>query len=73
MGYLSWVRNFDFSNWPYYQEHDVYPKRILADEIYRNRKNLAFCQEHGIGLSEPTLGRPKKNYPVDKKEEDYVS
>lgn len=53
----------------YYQEHDVYPKRVLADKIYRNRKNLAFCKEHGIRLSGPALGRPKKNQPVDKKEE----
>ena len=48
-----------------------YPERALADKIYRNRENLAFCRLHGIRLSGPTLGRPKKNAMVDKKSE-YV-
>ena len=30
-----------------------YPKRILADKIYRNRENLNYCKEHGIRLSGP--------------------
>lgn len=34
---------------------------ILADTIYRNRENRAFCKEHGIRLSGPKLGRPKKD------------
>lgn len=38
-----------------------YPSRILADKIYRNRENLRFCKEHGIRLSGPALGRPKKD------------
>jgi len=38
-----------------------YPGRILADKIYRNRENLRFCKEHGIRLSGPALGRPKKD------------
>ena len=38
-----------------------YPKRILADRIYRNRENLSFCKKHGIRLSGPALGRPKKD------------
>ena len=37
-----------------------YPARILADKIYRNRDNLSYCKEHGIRLSGPALGRPKK-------------
>jgi len=48
-----------------------YPERALADKIYRNRENLAFCRLHGIRLSGPSLGRPKKNAMVDKKSE-YV-
>lgn len=47
-----------------------YPERILADKIYRNRDNLAFCREHGIRLSGPALGRPKKNDKPDR-EQDY--
>ena len=43
-----------------------YPKRILADKIYRTRANLAYCKEHHIRLSGPPLGRPKKNAEVDK-------
>lgn len=28
-----------------------YPVRVLADKIYRNRENLAYCKTHGILLS----------------------
>ena len=37
-----------------------YPSRILADKIYRNRENLNYCKAHGIRLSDPALGRPRK-------------
>ncbi len=47
-----------------------YPSRVLADKIYRNRDNLRFCKEHGIRLSGPALGRPKKN-EIRNKEQDY--
>ena len=48
-----------------------YPKRILADKIYRNRENLSFCKEHGIRLSGPALGRPKKDAARDTRQ-DYL-
>jgi IS5 family transposase len=38
-----------------------YPSRILADKIYRNRENIHYCKEHGIHLTGPALGRPKKD------------
>lgn len=38
-----------------------YPSRILADKIYQNRENLAYCNERGIRLSGPALGRPRKD------------
>jgi len=38
-----------------------WPERILADKIYRNRQTLAFCKEHGIRLSAPTLCKPHKS------------
>ncbi|MPM89567.1 IS5 family transposase ISRin1 [bioreactor metagenome] len=46
-----------------------YPSRILADKIYRNRDNLAFCKLHHIRLSGPALGRPKKDEIRDKKQD----
>ena len=45
-----------------------YPERVLADAIYRNRDNLAFCRKHGIRLLGKPLGRPKKNDAADKKQ-----
>lgn len=42
-----------------------YPRRILADKIYRNCENLNYCKEHGIRLSSPALGRPKKDALMD--------
>jgi len=48
-----------------------YPKRVLADKIYRNRENLRFCKEHGIRLSGPALGRPRKDEQVNK-QQDYA-
>ena len=37
-----------------------YPERILADRIYRTRANLQYSKEHGIRMSGPKLGRPKR-------------
>ena len=53
----------------YYDRYGHYPERVLADKIYRNRRNLAFCKEHGIRLSGPALGRPKKDNSVNHKTE----
>ena len=53
----------------YYGRYGYYPERVLADKIYRNRRNLAFCKEHGIRLSGPALGRPKKDNDVNLKTE----
>lgn len=38
-----------------------YPRRILADQIYRTQKNRSFCKDNGIRLSGPKLGRPGKD------------
>jgi IS5 family transposase len=40
---------------------------VPTDKIYRNRKNLQYCKEHGICLSGPALGRPKKGTHPDHK------
>lgn len=51
----------------YYERAGHYSERVLADKIYRNRNNLSFCKEHGIRLSGPELGRPKKNPDEDRR------
>ena len=53
----------------YHERTGHYPARILVDKIYRNRKNLAYCKGHGIRLSGPALGRPKKDPSKDRKTE----
>ena len=53
----------------YFERTGHYPERVLADKIYRNRTNLQFCKAHGIRLSGPALGRPRKNAKTDKKTE----
>lgn len=53
----------------YRSRYGFYPAKVLADKIYRNRDNLRFCKIHGIQMSGPALGRPKKNVVVDKKAE----
>jgi len=53
----------------YFERTGKYPERVLADKIYRNRDNLTYCKEHGIRLSGPALGRPKKNEKPDRKQD----
>ena len=45
-----------------------YPERVLADKIYRNRENLSYCKLHGIRLSGPALGRPRKDEQRDRQQ-----
>ena len=42
----------------YRQRFGKYPEAVIADKIYRNRDNLAYCKGLGIRLSGPPLGRP---------------
>jgi transposase, IS5 family len=51
----------------YRQRYGCYPQAVLADKIYRNRTNLAYCSEHGIRLSGPRLGRPGPSAQADRK------
>jgi hypothetical protein len=44
----------------YKAQYGFYPKAVLADKIYRNRNNCAYCKKHGIRLSGLKLGRPAK-------------
>ena len=38
-----------------------YPEAVLADKIYRNRDNIAYCKKYNIRFSGPPLGRPVKD------------
>jgi IS5 family transposase len=51
--------NFEQAVEDYKKRFGYYPVAVLADQIYRNRDNRAFCKKHGIRLSGPALGRPK--------------
>jgi IS5 family transposase len=42
----------------YKRRYGHYPEVVCADKIYRTRENLQYCQEYGIRLSGPKLGRP---------------
>jgi len=56
----------------YREQHGCYPERILADKIYRNRKNHQYCARLGIRMNGPNLGRPpkdKKLYDEQKRQE----
>ncbi len=46
-----------------------YPKRVLVDQIYRTRSNLAYCREHHIEISGPKLGRKPADKTSPTKEE----
>jgi hypothetical protein len=45
-----------------------YPESVHADKIYRTRDNLRWCQDKGIRLSGPPLGRP----PVEESERELL-
>ena len=36
----------------YHLRNGRYPERVLVDQIYRTRKNRAYCKEHGIRMSD---------------------
>lgn len=55
----------------YYERFGNYPEAVMADQIYRNRANRAYCKSKDIRLSGPKLGRPKKDNSEDKRQE-YV-
>jgi len=44
----------------YRRRFGCYPESVHADQIYRTKKNRQHCNELGIRLSGPPLGRPKK-------------
>ena len=52
----------------YHARTGRYPERVLADQIYRTRKNRAYCKQKAIRLSGPALGRPKQVTSEEKKQ-----
>jgi hypothetical protein len=44
----------------YRLKNGCYPEAVIADKLFRNRKNLAYCKARNIRLSGPRLGRPPK-------------
>ena len=52
----------------YHARTGRYPERVLADQIYRTRKNRAYCRGKGIRLSGPALGRSKQLTSEEKKQ-----
>jgi len=47
------------------KRYGYYPEAVQADRIYRNRENYRYCEERGIRLSGPRLGR----LPTDKEKQ----
>ena len=60
----------------YHSFTGYYPESVHAvsealeeDRIYRTRENRAWCQERGIRISGPPLGRPQANVSKEKKKQ----
>ena len=71
--YLSWdafneCHTLQESVEAYRKAYGHYPKRVLADTIFRTRDNLRYCKEHGIHLNGPRLGKPAKDPAIRKQE-----
>ena len=49
----------------YFKHNGFYPEKILADQIYRNKTNRAYCKGLGIRLSGPRLGKSSKEANSD--------
>ena len=45
----------------YRADTGVYPERVPTYKAYRNRENHQYCEERGIRMSGPKLGRPPKD------------
>jgi len=63
---LSWeayneIEDLEGAVEAYQVRYGHYPERVLSDQIFRTRKNLSYCKEHGIHLNGRPLGRPPKD------------
>ena len=62
---LSWEPYNEGADLPmqveeYSRRFGRYPESVHADRIYRTRENRRWCEERGIRLSGPPLGRPRE-------------
>ena len=55
----------------YRAKYGFYPEAVIVDKIYRTRENIGFCNERGIRISGPKLGRPRKDESAADKEQAY--
>ena len=56
----------------YYHRFGHFPEAVLADQIYRTKANIKFCQKYGIRLSGPKLGRKTEEQAEQEKEQAYI-
>jgi len=66
LDHLAWNNFNESSDLPdqierFKQRFGHYPASVHADQIYRTRANLQYCQQRGIRLSGKPLGRPKQS------------
>ena len=52
----------------YKRSYGHYPKRVLADKIFRTRGNMQYCKQRGIHLNGPKLGKPYADPAIQKKQ-----
>ena len=55
----------------YRKKYGFYPDAVMVDKIYRNRDNINYCNQKGIRISGPRLGRPKKG-DICNKVQEYI-
>jgi len=53
----------------YRKTYGCYPEAVMVDKLYRNQVNIKYCNQKGIRISGPKLGRPKKDEIVNKQQE----
>ena len=74
LDYLSWdnfneSKHLQFQIERYKKDFGYYPESVHVDKIYRTRENRKYCQERGIRMSGPKLGRPRKNISNEDKKQ----
>ena len=52
----------------YRRAYGHYPKRVLADKIFRTRENMQYCKQRGIHLNGPKLGKPYADPAIQKQQ-----
>ena len=52
----------------YRRAYGHYPKRVLADKIFRTRENMQYCKQRGIHLNGPKLGKAYADPAIQKEQ-----